>query len=267
MTNENFLITDGDKRFVVRLGGDIPVHHIIRSNELAASKAAHKAGISPAVHYYEKGILVLDYINSKTLTAEDVRMPEILGKIVSLIRTCHMQIPAHLRGPAQIFWVFHVLRDYASALETAESNYRTRLPDYLRIASDLETLSSPYDIVFGHNDLLPANFLDDGQKIWLIDWDYAGFNTPLFDLGGLASNSQLSVKQQEFMLEQYFETAITEDLWERFEALKVAVLLREVMWSMVSESYSTLDFDYTGYTKDCLTAFEDAYSKFSGQFK
>ena len=60
----------------------------------------------------------------------------------------------------------------------------------------LENISSPYQIVFGHNDLLPANFLDDGKKIWLIDWEYAGFNSPLFDLGGIASNNDFSIEQE-----------------------------------------------------------------------
>lgn len=267
MTNENFLVTDDKKRFVVRMGGDIPVHHVMRSAELAASKAAYKAGISPAVRHHEPGILVLDYIDSKTLSANDMNGTEILGKIVSLIKVCHTQIPLHLRGPAQIFWVFHVLRDYTRSLKEAESPYKTKLPEYLRLTSELETLSGPYDLVFGHNDLLPANFLDDGQRIWLIDWDFAGFNTPLFDLGGLASNSHLSIEQQEFVLEQYFDTPITEDLWRRYEALKVAALLREVMWSMVSESYSTLDFDYTGYTQDSLMAFDNAHLEFTRKYK
>jgi len=267
MTNENFLVSDSDNRFVVRLGDDIPIHHVLRSNELSASEAAHAAGISPAVRYHEPGILVLDYIESKTLNAEDIRNPAILEKIVPMIKSCHQSIPKYLKGPAQIFWVFHVLRDYARSLEEADSPYVKNLPEYLRITSELEALSGPYDIVFGHNDLLPANFLDDGERLWLIDWDFAGFNTPLFDLGGMASNSQLSEKQQRYVLETYFDAAVSENLWKRYEATKVASLLREVMWSMVSESYSTLDFDYRTYTQDSLTAFEAAYVEFARMFK
>ncbi|MEH6526374.1 MAG: phosphotransferase [Sneathiella sp.] len=267
MTNENFLVTDGGNRFVVRLGDDIPVHHVLRANELSASKAAQSAGISPAVRYHEPGILVLDYIESKTLNAADIRDPVMLEKIIPLIKSCHQLIPEHLKGPAQIFWVFHVLRDYARSIHEADSPCAANLPEFLRITSELEGLSGPYDIVFGHNDLLPANFLDDGDRLWLIDWDYAGFNTPLFDLGGMAANSQLSETQQRFVLETYFDFAVTEDLWKRYEAMKIASLLREVMWSMVSESYSTLEFDYRGYTRDSLNAFETAYTEFVRTFK
>ena len=117
-------------------------------------------------------------------------------------------------------------------------------------------------MVFGHNDLLAANFLDDGERLWLIDWDYAGFNSPLFDLGGLASNNGLSEAQERWLLETYFETALTDALWHSYRAMKCASLMRETMWSMVSEIHSALDFDYAAYTRENLTRFEAAYDSF-----
>ena len=68
----------------------------------------------------------------------------------------------------------------------------------------LEKKSSPYQIVYGHNDLLPANFLNDGSKIWLIDWEYSGYNSPLFDLGGISSNNNFSNDEEIYLLENYF---------------------------------------------------------------
>ena len=114
LTNRNYLVKDSRRRCVVRLGADIPVHHISRSNELAASRAAHAAGISPAVIHHAPGILVLDYIEAVALSPEDVRAS--LGRIVPLVRRCHLDIPKHFRGLAMIFWVFHVMRDYAAVL-------------------------------------------------------------------------------------------------------------------------------------------------------
>jgi len=110
--------------------------------------------------------------------------------------------------------------------------------------------------------MLAANILDDGARLWLIDWDYAGFNTPLFDLGGLASNNDLNTAQGTTLLETYFEAPVTDDLLHRFHAMKCASLLRETMWSMVSEMTSTIDFDYGAYTVDNLTRFRAAYSTF-----
>ncbi|NTG46222.1 phosphotransferase family protein [Agrobacterium rhizogenes] len=262
ITNRNFLVTDGGRRFVVRLGTDIPVHHISRANEVAASRAAHAAGLSPAVIHHELGILVLDYVDGKALTAEDIRAPSMLARIVPLVRSCHRDVSKHFRGAATIFWVFHVVRDYAALLDEGRSRHRALLPSFLDIAARLEQAAGPFEIAFGHNDLLAANFLDDGKRLWLIDWDYAGFNTPLFDLGGLASNNAFSEGQETAMLEAYFEAPVRDDLRRRYQAMKCASLLRETMWSMVSEIHSDIDFDYSAYTSENLARFERAYQSF-----
>ncbi|AVA22651.1 phosphotransferase [Rhizobium sp. LEGMi198b] len=262
ITNRNYLVTDSGRRFVVRLGTDIPVHHISRANELAASKAAHAAGLSPAVIHHEPGILVLDYIDGKPLAAEDIRGPLMLERIVPLVRSCHQNVAKHFRGAAMIFWVFHVVRDYAAVLKEGGSRHEALLPSFLEIAERLEQAAGPFDIAFGHNDLLAGNFLDDGTRLWLIDWDYAGFNTPLFDLGGLASNNEFSERQETAMLEAYFEAPVSEDLCRRYQAMKCASLLRETMWSMVSEIHSHIDFDYSAYTSENLARFQRAYQSF-----
>ena len=262
-TNANFLVTDQGGKYFVRLGEDIPVHQVMRFNELSASRAAHAAGISPAIVHTEPGVLVLSYIEAKTLSAEDVRHPDYLPKIVDLIARCHRDIPRHLRGPVLVFWVFHVIRDYASALHEGQSRLMDQVPRYLRIAEMLETAVGPIDVVFGHNDLLPENFLDDGSRIWLVDWDYAGFNSPLFDLGGLASNNELSLEQEDVLLETYFGKPLDSGLKRRYGAMKCASLLRESMWSMVSELHSSLDIDYVAYTEENLARFEQALADFS----
>ena len=262
ITNRNYLVRDRAVRRVVRLGEDIPIHHISRQNELAASQAAHAAGLSPEVIHHAPGVLVLDYIESKALTPEDIRHPEMLERVIPLVRACHHDIAREFRGAAAIFWVFHVIRDYIANLESANSRYRQLFPDLLAKAEKLEAAGGPFEIAFGHNDMLAANFLDDGKRLWLIDWDYAGFNTPLFDLGGLASNSEFSEAAERSMLETYYRMPLTEDLWRRYQAMKCASLLRETLWSMVSEIHSTIDFDYAGYTAENLARFERANDAF-----
>lgn len=261
ITNRNYLVRDGTLRRVVRLGDDIPVHHISRSNELAASNAAHAAGLSPAVIHHAPGVLVLDYIESKALTPEDLRDPSTLERVIPLVRACHHDIAREFRGTATIFWVFHVVRDYIATLDAAGSPYHQLFSDLLIKAERLEKAAGPFEIAFGHNDMLAANFLDDGQRLWLIDWDYAGFNTPLFDLGGLASNNEFSEDAERAMLEAYYQAPLTPDLWRRYRAMKCASLLREMLWSMVSEIHSTIDFDYAAYTAENRARFERAYAE------
>jgi|TARA_B110000908_G_scaffold169607_1_gene227107 thiamine kinase-like enzyme len=266
ITNVNYLVTDRDgdreSQYVVRIGEDIPVHQVMRFNELAASQAAFAAGISPEVIHHQVGILVLQYIQSQTLNPEMVRAQSMLERILPLIKSCHQELPKHFRGAALIFWVFHVIRDYASTLKEGKSQYLPLLPELLEMAQTLEQASNPSQIVFGHNDLLAANILDDGTRLWLIDWDYAGFNSPLFDLGGLASNNELSEKQEIWMLENYFEKPINDLLLEQYQAMKCASLLRETMWSMVSEIHSQIDFDFVHYSQENLAAFLSAYQLF-----
>lgn len=262
ITNQNFKVEDAERRYVVRVGDDIPVHGVVRANELAASRAAHLAGLSPGVVHAEPGILVLDFIEGRTFTPEDVRNPANLERLVGMVRRCHRDIPQYLRGPAAMFWVFHVVRDYGHTLREGNSRHIPILADLLTRAERLELAVGPIDIVFGHNDLLAANFIDDSKQLWLVDWEYAGFNSPLFDLGGLASNSEFSPEQAERALSLYFGKSVDDDLRRRAAAMTAASLLRETMWSMVSEIHSSVDFDYGAYTAENMRRFEAAYAAF-----
>ena len=263
ITNANFAVVDDGRRYFVRIGDDIPVHGILRSNELAASRAAHAAGVSPEVVHVEPGALVLDFIDGRTFGPEDVRRGDNLDRIVPLVRRCHQDVPAHFRGPCLAFWVFQVVRDYANTLRDADSRMVAELPRLTAAAAELEEAVGPVRLVFGHNDLLAANFIDDGRRLWLVDWDYAGLNSPLFDLGGLASNNELSAEQERAVLEAYFEAAADDALMHRYTAMKCASLLRESMWSMVSEIHSDIDFDYVAYTTENLARFDQAYRDFA----
>ena len=191
ITNVNFTVDDAGERYVVRIGEDIPEHGVYRVNELASARAAHAAGISPEIVHAEPGALVMRWVDGRTLEPGDVREPARLERIVVTVQRCHREIPAHFRGATPIFWVFQVVRDYARTLRKEASRMAGRVDELLECAAHLESVVGPVEIVFGHNDLLAANFIDDGDRIWLIDWEYAGFNSPLFDLGGLASNNEL----------------------------------------------------------------------------
>ena len=259
MTNQNFLIQENNFKFVVRLGDDIPEHLVSRSNELIVSKAAAKTGIGPKVIYQSKGILVLDYIESITLSDEGVR--KNIKSIIPIIKKIHNEIPKNLYGQSLIFWVFHVIRNYVNFLKNNQSRHLSILSDLISKSELLEIKSTPYDIVFCHNDLLPANFLDDGSRIWVIDWEYAGYNTPLFDLGGLSSNNNFSLEEEIYLLENYFEKKINDKLIFQYNCLKAASLLRETMWSMVSEITSKIDADYASYTQENLIKFNKAYEE------
>jgi len=204
---------------------------------------------------------VLAFVEGRTLTSEDVRNSSNFSMIVELVRRCHREVPKHLRGPAILFWVFHALRDYAHTLGETPGAHPA-LPGLMQHAAELERAIGPVELVFGHNDLLAANFIDDGNRLWLVDWEYAGFNSPLFDLGGMASNSELTPAAGEKLLEYYFDKPVNDQLRYRFAAMTAASLLRETMWSMVSEIHSQIDYDFSVYSAENLARFEKAYAAF-----
>ncbi len=264
ITNRNFKVTTGEReRFVVRIGRDIPEHGVMRFNELAAARAAHAAGLSPEVIYAGDGLLVSRFIDGRTYTPADVRTPENLERIVALVRRCHTDVPRHFHGPALIFWVFQVIRNYLQLLDVHQANhFGFALAELAARAQWLERALGPVTIIFGHNDLLAANLLDDGARLWLIDWDYAGFNSPLFDLANLATNNELPPELEEHMLEAYFGATPAAEVRRGYAAMQCASLLRETLWGAVSRLTSSIDFDYDAYTRDYLGRFERRWRAF-----
>jgi thiamine kinase-like enzyme len=257
ITNLNFLVNHGNDKLVVRLGQDIPEHLVFRSNEINVSKAAYEIGVSPKLIHSELGVLVLEYIESETLNPTGVQ--KNLDRIMPVIKKIHNEIPNFLSGQPAMFWVFYVIKYYANFLRSNHSSHQDKIDDLLYKASKLEKLSSPREIVFGHNDFLAANFLDDGSKIWVVDWEYGGFNDPLFDIGGLASNNDFNQDLEKEALEMYYEKTLTNDVLLKYNSMKTASLLRETMWSMVSEITSKLEFDYGLYTQENLSKFNEAF--------
>jgi len=262
ITNVNLFVRDGQSAFVVRLGNDIEEHGVMRWNELAISKAAAAAGFSPQVIHFESGVLVLEFVEAQTYQEADVSHPQNLPRIIDLIAQVHRHLPAQLTQPVLTFWPFQVNRCYVDRLRLADSSHKSLLPVMLKHNALLEAAVGQIDLVVSHNDLLAANILDDGKRLWLIDWEYGGYNSPLFDLAGLASNNGLNEAQEQAMLEQYFDTS-SQRQWHAYQAMKCASLMRETLWSMTSEIHSEIDFDYALYTAENKLRLEAALSDFA----
>ncbi len=260
ITNQNFMVKNHDNQnYFVRICKDIPEHLISRENEINSSTAAYKIGVSPKIIYTNDKLIIFEFIEGKTLGEKDVK--DNLIEIISLLKKVHKNIPKKIEGKSQIFWVFHVIRHYQNFLNKNNSKYKKILNDLIVQAEKIEKYSSPYDIVYGHNDLLAANFIKKNRRIYLVDWEYAGYNTPLFDLGGISSNNSFSEKEEILMLENYFDKKISNSLLSKYYCLKTASLLRETMWSMVAELISTINFNYENYTGQNLEDFRKAFQK------
>lgn len=253
MTNRNYRVRDAVGSYAVRLGHDVPEHGIMRLNEHTVARAAFAAGVAPEVVFSNNGVLVTRLIHGKTLTAHDIANPLQLPRVLDVVQCFHQQTHHHLRGPVVTFSVNQVITHYLKTLEKSSNNplkpYMARL---IKLAQSLEAVALPIEIVVGHNDLLAANFLDDGQRLWLIDFEYAGWNTPLFDLANLSNNNNFTPEQDDWMLHHYFGSVTAPSQRMAFTNMKQAALLRDVLWCGVSQSTHLLGLDHTQYIEHCL---------------
>jgi thiamine kinase-like enzyme len=269
LSNVNYVVSDAHGKHVVRFGVDYPFHHVSRDREVMVARAAHGAGFAPQVEYAASGVMVSAFLHAETFSAMDVKVNAArLGK---LIQAFHHEMPNHISGTAPLFWVFHVIRDYARTLQNASSPHADLLPVFLHQAQAFEIAQKPLPIIFGHHDLLPANFLDDGDKIWLIDFEYAGFGTAMFDLAGTSSNGHMHADEKALLLEAYFDGTPDAEMMQAFAAMECASLLRETMWSMVSSLFlAAPGVDYNTYTqenRDRYVASLETYQKQYGKIE
>jgi thiamine kinase-like enzyme len=257
ISNESWKVTDARGKHVVRFGHDYPFHHVERAHEVMVARAAHAAGFSPTVEYAGPGVMVSAFLEAKTYDAADVRANA--DRILVLLKQFHQTMPAYVSGPAHLFWVFHVIRDYARTLKVGNSRMLRWVPGFVDLAFELEAEQTALPVVFGHHDLLPANFMDDGEKLWLVDFEYAGFGTALFDLAGFSSNAGFDTDATEALLHAYFDQAPNEAMARAMGAMQCASLLREAMWSMVSELHlNAPGVDYESYTAENLARLDTA---------
>lgn len=254
VSNLSFAVADEAGKWVARVGRDYPFHHVFRDRELMTSQAAHAAGLSPDVLYGGGGALVLRFIDGVTFSEADVRAN--MEACVDLVRRCHRTMPLYVTGPASMFWVFHVLRDYCHAIEAAGHPYAGRAGHWRGFIDSLEAAQTPLPIVFGHHDLLPTNFIEGEGRLWLIDWEYGAFGTAMFDLANLAVNNSFGRDEEARLLSLYFGN-LSPEIVASFAAMKVASALREALWGLVSEiNLATPGIDYRHYADTQFERFD-----------
>lgn len=265
LSNESYDVRDASGRYVVRFGRDFPFHHVSRDREVMTARAAFEAGFAAELVHAEPGVMVSRFIEGHAFGEADVRRD--VERVGRLVRQFHDTMPLFVRGPGYLFWVFHVIRDYARTLRGTANPLVGRLPELLKTAAELERAQTPLPIIFGHNDFLPGNIIDDGKRLWIIDYEYAGFSTGMFDLAGLASNSSFSLDDSEQLLMAYFGAAPGEDLRRSHAAMSCASLLREALWALVSEVHmSATGADYAAYATENFVRFDSALARYQSHY-
>ncbi len=247
ITNRNYLVDDGNEQFVARIGEELLVLGIDRRNELQCHRAAEALGVSPPLVYGDNGVLVSRYVPSRTLDPAGAREPGFAPKLARLLRQLHKGWDG-LIGDLLFFSPFQASRTYLATSRQLGAVLPADIDLMLDATRKLSHAIAPYVPTLCHNDMLPANVLDDGRRVWIVDWEYAGMGNPLFDLAGFSANCGYSEAHDIELLESYRGEIRRHDLYE-LRVLKAASLLRDALWGVVQTVASDLDVDYREYAR------------------
>ena len=251
ITNRNYLVTpaEGDDRYVIRLGGnDTHLLGISREVEHAATVAAAGVGVGPEVIAFirPEGYLVTRFIEGAPVSLEQIHTPEGLSRVVDSLRRIH-------GGPAipGLFVPFRTVEAYR-ALAASRGVAIPAAWDAAHAASrriERALLEAPGDLQPCHNDLLNANFLDDGERIRIVDWEYAGMGDPFFDLANFSVNHDLTIDEDTYLLDVY-DGLVERARLARLELMRIVSDFREAMWGVLQQAISTLDVDFVAYADE-----------------
>ena len=111
-------------------------------------------------------------------------------------------------------------------------------------------LAAPVELRPCHNDLLNANFIDDGKRLRIVDWEYAGMGDPFFDLGNFSINHELTPEEDALLLHAYDGEAVRSVRLARLALMRIVSDFREAMWGVLQQGISTLDVDFREYAAE-----------------
>jgi thiamine kinase-like enzyme len=255
ITNRNFLVEPAGRsdRFVIRLAGnDTHLLGISREVEHAATVAAAGVGVGPEVTAFirPEGYLVTRFIEGSPVSDEAVHRPDTIARVADSLRRIH-------DGPP-IPGLFVPLRIVEAYRALAVARGVPIPPEYERASAicrriEMAFLANPVELRPCHNDLLNANFIDDGQRIRIVDWEYAGMGDPFFDLGNFSINHELTADEDAALLAAYDLPNPVADRAARLARLTLMRTVsdfREAMWGVLQQGISTLDVDFVGYASE-----------------
>jgi len=252
ITNRNYVVRTGGEAFVLRIPGrDTELLGIDRSNEHRAARVAADAGIGPEVVAFlsESGCFVSRFVRGDHIPQEALREDDALAAVVRSLRALHACPPIPSTFP-----VFRIVEGYRVTAETRGVTIPLAYDDAHDMAEQIEEAFdvSPSPLATCHNDLLNANFLRDGDHVWIVDYEYAGMGDPFFDLANLSVNNGLDADAQELLLDLYFDE-VGDGHRARLGLMRLMSDFREAMWGVVQQAISTLDVDYVNYAERHFT--------------
>lgn len=256
ITNKNYKITTKAESFVLRMGGNETKYlGIDRQVEYDCSRLAAQIGVAPEPIAFlaPEGYILARFVSGKPISAEEIGTPENIARVVASLKLYHA-----LEKFPGFFSPFRVAEDYRKTAEQFNVQLPANIDWVLARSAEIEKsmyAREPLTLRPCHNDLLNGNFIDDGTRIRILDWEYAGMGDIFFDLGNFAIQHEFNDEQDEVLLQAYFGEP-TDAQRAHQKLMKIMSDLREAMWAQVQRGVSKLDFDYEGYGQKYFERFE-----------
>ena len=249
LTNSNWrVIVDGTPFFVRIPGANTELLAVDRANEIHNTIAAAEAGVAPRVVQTvpEWDVFALEWLDARTMSNETLQADGMPSRIAAALRQLHA-------GPRfrDDFDMFRVAERYMALVDERSiqipAGYREHLAAIPRIETALGV--HPPTTVPCHNDLLAENYLDDGERLWLVDWEYSGNNEPAFELGNTAQELGYDDAQATELCAAYFGEA-TAALLARMRLQMIMSDVGWTLWAAIQARISTIDYDFTGWAEE-----------------
>jgi thiamine kinase-like enzyme len=259
LTNRNLAIESDGTKYVARISSNSSdLLNINREDEYKNTILAAEVGIGATVHDYlpGQGLLLISYINGKTFGAQDIA--NNLPRVAKSVRTLHSAKPF-----VSDFNMFTLQKRYLDIVQSNNFIYPDKYLDYEGHIADLKKALSvlPSEIVPCNNDLLPGNFIDDGKKIWLIDYEYSGNNDACFELGNIWAEAFLEYDALVELIDSYYGAHRPEKI-ARAWLQSLMAKYGWTLWAAIQASISDIDFDFRAWGGE---KFDLAQSQFSSE--
>lgn len=241
LTNRNIKVETEKGDYVARISSnESSLLSIDRDNEFFNSKIAADIGVGAPVYDYqsEQGLLVIGFLRGRTYEGNDVAQNAI--RLAQSVKKLHSAPKFKLD-----FDFFKVQAGYLKIVQDRGFRIPDGYLDLLKIKEDLRDAFKATDSgkVPCNNDLLPGNFIDDGEKIWLIDYEYSGNNDPCFELGNIWSESGQGIETLENLIIGYFGAMLPEK-YARTWLYAVMAKYGWTLWASIQDGISEIDFDF-----------------------
>lgn len=246
LTNTNYRVEVDGAPYVIRIpGASTELLAVDRANEYHNTQAAHEAGVGPRIAHYlpDANVMVLDFIPGRTMSIPAFKEPGMPARIAHSLRKLHA-------GPRFLhdFNMFRLTEFYLKVVDEHNVRIPDRFRDYLPQVGRIEAAMKrqPLPSVPCHNDLLAENYIDDGARLWILDYEYSGNNDPTFELGNTCQEQQYDEPRIVEMCSAYFG----EPYPDKLARMKLNMIMSDVgwtLWAAIQAKISTIDFDFWGW--------------------